>query len=109
MRDKGEVADGTKFLYNVDYNQNMMPKPDNYLVWAILSTICCCLPFGIVAIVYSSKVNALYAGGKYELACDASNKAKNWTIAAACTGLVVNGLYWVIWGTAALTQAFGNL
>ena len=24
-----------------------MPKPDNYLVWSILCTICCCTPLGI--------------------------------------------------------------
>ena len=29
----------------------------NYLVWAILATIFCCIPFGIVAIVYSSQVS----------------------------------------------------
>ncbi|MCD8166876.1 MAG: CD225/dispanin family protein, partial [Bacteroides sp.] len=32
-------------------------KPDNYLVWAILSTVLCCLPAGVVSIVYSVKVN----------------------------------------------------
>ena len=28
-------------------------KPPNYLIQAILVTLCCCLPFGIVAIVYA--------------------------------------------------------
>ncbi len=32
-------------------------KPDNFLVWAILSTVLCCLPLGIVAIVYANKVD----------------------------------------------------
>ena len=40
-----------------------MRKPDNYLVWAILSTVFCCLPLGIVAIVKASKVDALWAQG----------------------------------------------
>ena len=30
----------------------------NYLVQAILVTLCCCLPFGIVAIVYAAQVNS---------------------------------------------------
>ena len=29
-----------------------------YLVLAIISTICCCPPFGIVAIVYAAKINS---------------------------------------------------
>ena len=38
----------------------MPPKPDNNLVLAIICTICCCLPLGIVGIVKASKVNGLY-------------------------------------------------
>ncbi|WP_417935251.1 CD225/dispanin family protein [Flagellimonas maritima] len=33
----------------------MPPKPDNYLVWAILSTIFCCIGTGIASIIYASK------------------------------------------------------
>ena len=36
--------------------------PDNNLVWAILSIICC-LPLGIVAIISATKVNTLWAEG----------------------------------------------
>ena len=32
-------------------------RPSNYLVWAILTTILCCLPLGIASIVFSSQVN----------------------------------------------------
>lgn len=77
--------------------------PDNYLVWAILSTICCCLPFGIVAIVKSSKVNTLYASGQYDLALIQAQDAKKWCIIAALTGLAVNALYFVFYGAAALS------
>ena len=34
----------------------------NYLVQAILTTIFCCLPFGIVAIVFAAQVNGKLAG-----------------------------------------------
>src|SRR5689334_11871634 len=35
---------------------NPPPKVPSYLVPAIISTLCCCLPFGIVAIIYASQV-----------------------------------------------------
>ncbi|HEX3998914.1 MAG TPA: CD225/dispanin family protein [Pirellulales bacterium] len=52
------------------------PQLPNYLVPAILSTICCCLPFGIVAIVYAAKVNGKLAAGDYEGARRSSDSAK---------------------------------
>lgn len=69
------------------------PKPENYLVWAILSTLCCCLPFGIVAIIKACKVNTLYAGKLYDAATMASQDAKKWCIIAAVTGLAINIIY----------------
>lgn len=47
-------------------------KPDNCLVWAILTTVLCCLPFGIVSIVYASKVDSEWALGHYDEAEDAA-------------------------------------
>lgn len=72
------------------------PAPDNYLVWAILSTVFCCIPFGIVSIVFAAKVNGLWAQGLQVEAKAASDKAKMWAIIAAATGLVVS----VLWGIA---------
>lgn len=63
--------------------------PDSYLLWAILSTIFCCLPLGVVSIVFAAKVSSLHAGGDVAGALDASNKAKSFAIAAAATGLAV--------------------
>nr|WP_286943579.1 CD225/dispanin family protein [Allomuricauda sp.] len=31
----------------MENNTNIPPKPDNYLVWAILSTVLCCIVTGI--------------------------------------------------------------
>ena len=42
-------------------------KPNNYMALAIFTTICCCLPLGIVAIVKASKVNEYFALQQYEL------------------------------------------
>ncbi|BBZ49968.1 CD225/dispanin family protein [Mycobacterium heidelbergense] len=64
-------------------------EPDNYLVWAILSTVLCCLPLGIVSIVYSTKVSGLWAQGRYPEAQSAADSAKKWAIIAAIVGAVV--------------------
>lgn len=70
-----------------------MRKPDNYLVWAILSTVFCCLPLGIVAIVKASKVDALWAQGLQEEAIEAANDAKKWSIIGAVAGVLDVVLY----------------
>lgn len=77
------------------------PKPSNFLVWAILSTIFCCLPFGIVAIVMAAKVDNLWNTGHYQEAEDASRKAKTWTLVAAIVGLVIGALYYFLFFKAA--------
>lgn len=64
-------------------------KPDNFLPWAIVSTILCCLPFGIVAIVYASQVDGYWFAGKHEAARRAAKNARTWTwvsigVAAGC-------------------------
>lgn len=61
----------------------------NYLVWAILVTLFCFLPTGIVAIVFASQVNTKLAAGDIAGAIEASNKAKMWTIVSAVVGVVV--------------------
>ncbi len=64
-------------------------EPENYLVWAILCTVLCCLPIGIVSIVYSTKVSGLWAQGRYAEAQAAADNAKKWAIIGAIVGLVV--------------------
>ncbi len=48
----------------------------NYLVQAILVTLCCCLPFGIVSIIFASQVNTKLAVGDVAGATEASRQAK---------------------------------
>lgn len=72
------------------------PRPKNYLVLAILSTIFCCLPFGIVSIVYAAKVDNYWNAGNYLQAESASRKAKGWMLAAVISCLVITILYVVL-------------
>lgn len=89
---------------NREQRQQPRRRPDDYLVWSILVTILCCLPFGIVAIVYSSKVNSLWAEGRYEEAYDSQRKAKNWCLAGAISGAAFVLLYFI--GVMSVPLAF---
>lgn len=60
-----------------------------YLVWAILVTLFCFLPTGIVAIVFASQVSSKLQAGDVPGATDASNKAKMWTIISAVAGVLL--------------------
>ena len=61
--------------------------PPNYLVWAILSTLFCCLPLGIVSIVFAAQVNSKFAAGDLAGAQDSSAKAKQFAIWSAIVGV----------------------
>lgn len=63
-------------------------QPKNYLVEAILVTIFCCQPFGIVSIVYASQVNSKYDAGDLTGAQRASSNAKQWMTWGLIAGLV---------------------
>ena len=80
----------------VSYGGPSGSPPPNYLVWAILSTIFCCLPLGIASIVFAAQVNGKYAGGYYAGALDSSNKAKQFAIWSAVAGVVVGIVYAII-------------
>lgn len=65
----------------------------NYLVHAILVTILCCLPFGIVAIVYAAQVNSKAQAGDIPGALQASRNARTWSLWGLGTGLLSILLY----------------
>ncbi|MFV8381405.1 CD225/dispanin family protein [Corynebacterium hindlerae] len=66
----------------------MEERPQNYLVWAILTTVLCCTPLGIVSIVYASRVNGKWDQGDRQGAVASAEKAKLWAIIAAVLGIV---------------------
>ncbi|MEC3977210.1 CD225/dispanin family protein [Amycolatopsis sp. H20-H5] len=78
---------------------NYGPPPDNNLVWAILTTVLCCLPLGIVSIVKSSQVNNLWFQGFFAEAHKAADDAKKWAMwsaIAAGVGLVLYVVFIVV-------------
>lgn len=79
--------------------------PENYLVWAILSTILCCLPLGIVSIIKSTEVNKKWAEGDYAGAHKASADAKKFATWAAIAGLVIAVIYGILMAVGVLGAA----
>lgn len=70
-------------------SNNYNPPPKTWLAESIIVTLLCCQIFGIIAIIYSSKVESKHRAGDFRGARDASNTAKNWVIAAAVTGFAL--------------------
>lgn len=78
-------------------------KPSSFLAWAILATIFCCMPFGIVSIVHASKVDGLWNANDFEGARDADRKARTWfwwSFGIGLAGWLFYILYWIIVGVA---------
>ncbi|MDE6507337.1 MAG: CD225/dispanin family protein [Alistipes sp.] len=87
-----------------------MQKPDNNLVWAILATVLCCLPFGIVAIIKSTQVDTFWAAGKYDEAVQSAADSRKWCWISVITSLVVIVLYvLVVVGVAGLAVVGSQL
>ena len=60
----------------------------NYLVPAILATLFCCLPAGVVSIIFATQVNGKAAAGDIEGAMNASKNAKTWLFVSVGLGLL---------------------
>lgn len=70
------------------------PMPSTYLGWNIAATLLCCIPAGIVGIIYSAMVRSKYSIGDYEGAAKASSRASLWLIISIVVG--------IIWGVCAV-------
>jgi len=79
---------------------------NNYLVPAVLVTLCCCLPGGVVAIIYAAQVNSKLAAGDIAGATAAAKNAKMWTWIGAGGGLLVALAYGVLVMIGGLSQKF---
>ncbi len=68
----------------------------NYLVFAILATVFCCLPTGIPAIIYAAQVNGKLQAGDVTGAQAASRNAKMWCLISLGLGLGLMALYAIL-------------
>ena len=80
----------------------------NYLIPAILATLFCCLPVGVVSIIFATQVNSKLEAGDVAGATEASRKAKMFMFIAVGLGLltwVIAILCWIfVFGMAALSS-----
>jgi len=63
------------------------PFSENWLVEAILVTILCCLPFGVIGIIFAAQVNTKQQAGDNEGAEKARREAARWTKIGFWVGL----------------------
>ena len=73
---------------NEQPNEAPEPCPPTNLVWAIITTLLCSLPTGIVAIIYSLKVTNKYREGDIEGAKRASEIGAWWCIITIILGIL---------------------
>lgn len=87
------------------YAQGPQVNIPNYLVRSILTTIFCCLPFGIVAIVYAAQVNGYVASGNIPAAQAASDSAGKWSMVGIVCGIIGLVLYFILAAIGAISGA----
>ena len=84
------------------------PFSENWLVEAILVTLLCCLPFGVVGIIFAAQVNTKQQAGDSEGAEKARRDAAKWTKIGFWVGLgviILYFLFWLVFGVAILGGA----
>ena len=74
----GQVFQAYQYPQQSAQRFEQMPRVPNHLVWAILATLFCCQPTGIVAIVYAAQVDSKLSAGDYQGALESSQNAKTW-------------------------------
>lgn len=83
--------------------KQVIPKLPNLLPWAIVSTICCCLPLGIMAIIYTEKALSYHHEGDFERSQTQIRMAKLWLLWAFILGIafqlvnfMISGLFYSV-------------
>lgn len=71
----------------------------NYLAPAIIVMLFCCLPFGIVSLVFAAQVNGRLIAGQRERALNASRMAKIWCWVTFGLGILFWSFYFMLYFT----------
>ena len=83
------------------------PQVTDYLIWSIITTLCCCLPLGIVGIIFSINSKNDLSAGRYESAVKNYNIAFYCNVIGLVVGLIANVLVAII-QFAAIAAAEGG-
>ena len=86
----------------VNVSEQVPPMPSNNMVLAILTTVCCCLPLGIVAVIKASQVSSLYMAKQYAAAQKSADDAKKWALIGMGCGIFFDIIYAILWFTGTL-------
>ena len=88
--------------------QVQVPKRNSNMALAIFTTICCCLPLGIVAIIKANSVETLYLMKQYDAANSAAQESKKWSLIGIIISVVGWFIYVLFFGGLALLGSMGN-
>lgn len=72
----------------------------NWLWQSIVVTLCCCLPLGVVGIIFAAQVNTKLAQGDVAGAQESARKAKMFTLLGIGIGLAVWIVYLIFFGAS---------
>lgn len=72
------------------------PAVPTHLVMAIITTLCCCMPLGIVSLIFASQVAGKVRAGDIAGARKASSRARTWAIVGIIGGLIVQAIAAVV-------------
>jgi hypothetical protein len=96
MSDDGYNLGGSYTPGGNSYPPQDTGSPGLWLGLSIASTLCCCVPFGIVGIVFSAlAMNARDRGADWDYE-KYLGRAKGWTIASIVCGLIAGVIYLLI-------------
>lgn len=78
----------------------------NYVFPAVMVTLCCCMPFGIVAIIFAASALSKQSSGDFLGAREAASKARMFCWLAFIVGVSLNIILLVVYGAAGFFQFF---
>ena len=105
------TPDGIKADFANGQNFNRPPFApiiENHIVLAVLTTIFCCMPFGIISLIYSIQVFISQNSGNIAMAQMSADKALYWGKLALWCGLAIYGFNCLFFGLPLLITALYN-